>query len=431
MSPETLELLLRYSAAGSLALIVVLALRGWLRRRCGAQVAYAAWLLVPATLLAMSLPVPAPLRALAPLAVGLQLTPLQGAATATVASAFDPRPWLLVLWLAGVLLALAWFVRQQRRYLRSLGRLRAHNDARVLQSESTFVGPALVGALRPRIVLPADFEQRYAPSERALILAHERVHLGRGDAWVNALVVALRSLNWFNPLLHYAAGRFQLDQELACDAAVIDRFPEARRRYADAMLKVQLAGQSRQELRLPVGCRWPSDRTLKERILMLKQPRPSRSMRRLGLGLVAGVTLACAWTAWANQPSQPASSSAGASYVAASYRALAPPTYPSAALAQRTVGTMFVRASIDSEGRVSAAVLDHADPAAAAGALGDAAVSAVKSWTFEPARRAGKAVASEALVPVRFALGNDDAAAASPLPSDALDVITVRGDAKH
>src|SRR5690606_182279 len=121
--------------------------------------------------------------------------------------------------------------------------------------DSVFAGPALVGAWRARIVLPADFERRYDTLERELILAHERVHLARGDAWVNAFVALLRSLNWFNPLVHLAAAKFRLDQELACDAAVIARFPRARRRYADAMLKVQLAGQAWQELRLPVGCR--------------------------------------------------------------------------------------------------------------------------------------------------------------------------------
>src|SRR5690606_17264510 len=128
--------------------------------------------------------------------------------------------------------------------------------------------------------------------ERALILAHEEVHRRRGDAWINGFAAALQALNWFNPLLHHAVGRFRLDQELACDAAVIARFPEARRHYADAMLKAQLAGQPRQELWLPVGCTWPSRPTLKERILMLKRSRPPRRTRIAGLVLVAGAALA-------------------------------------------------------------------------------------------------------------------------------------------
>lgn len=302
MAIELFDVVLRASLAGSAAIAAMLLLRRPLRRAFGAQVAYAAWACVP--LVAASSLLPASPRPLEVLEGIVRIGPPQ-AVPAIAVAAFDPRPLLLVPWLAGTVLAAAWFVLQQRRYLRSLGALVAHDGRRVVQSDCVSAGPALVGAWRPRIVLPADFDRRYDARERELILAHERVHLARGDAWANALVAALRSLNWFNPLLHYAAARFRFDQELACDAAVIARFPEARRPYADAMLKVQLAGQPRQELRLPVGCRWPSDRTLKERILMLKQPRPARATRIAGLSLVVAVSLAFAWTAWASQSPRP------------------------------------------------------------------------------------------------------------------------------
>ncbi len=304
MNPDAFDALVRITVTGSVAILVVLLARRFLRQRFGAQVAYAAWMLVPVAIAAMLLPVPT--HPVAPLTGIVRVAPLEAVSADAAANALDPRVALFAFWLAGALLAAMRFAQQQRRYRRSLGCLQARDGARIVQSDSEFAGPALVGMWRPRIVLPADFECRYDARERELILAHEHVHFMRGDAWVNALVALLRSLNWFNPLLHYAAAKFRIDQELACDAAVIARFPEARRQYADAMLKVQLAGQSRQELRLPVGCRWPSDRTLKERILMLKKSRPTRAMRGAGLCLVAGVTLAFAWTAWASQSSRPA-----------------------------------------------------------------------------------------------------------------------------
>jgi beta-lactamase regulating signal transducer with metallopeptidase domain len=304
---DAFDTLVRVTLAGSAAILAVLIARRALRRRFGALVAYVAWTLVPAAVAAMLLPAPThPVVALAGL---VRVAPLQAASAAVVADALDPRIALFALWLAGALLAAAWFAQQQRRYLRSLGRLHAREGARIVQSDSEFAGPALVGAWRPRIVLPSDFDRRYDARERELILAHERVHFVRGDAWVNAFVVALRSLNWFNPLLHYAAAKFRIDQELACDAAVVARFPEARRQYADAMLKVQLAGQPRQELRLPVGCRWPSDQTLKERILMLKQSRPTRATRIVGFALVALLGLCGTYAAWATQAPRPPTTS--------------------------------------------------------------------------------------------------------------------------
>src|SRR5690606_32010864 len=54
------------------------------------------------------------------------------------------------------------------------------------------VGPALVGVLRPRLVLPADFVTRFDAEERALILAHEDMHRVSGHTLVNALVEVTR-----------------------------------------------------------------------------------------------------------------------------------------------------------------------------------------------------------------------------------------------
>ncbi|CAG0950759.1 partial Regulatory protein BlaR1, partial [Gammaproteobacteria bacterium] len=319
MNLEAFDALVRVSLIGSAAVLVVLLARRFLRRHFGAQLAYAAWLLVPASIFAMALP--APQQPVSRLLEIVRVAPAAIAAPVQATThAMDFRLVLLFSWLAGVMLAAALFVRQQRRYLRSLGFLHARDGTYIVQSDSEFAGPALIGAWRPRIVLPVDFELRYDARERELILAHEQVHRVRGDAWANAFAVALRALNWFNPLLHYASARFRIDQELACDAVVVTRFPEARRQYADAMLKVQLAGQLRQELQLPVGCRWPSDQFLKERILMLKQSRPTRAARRFGLCLVVTMTLGFAWGAWASQSSRPLTAPAAGRSVDATLR---------------------------------------------------------------------------------------------------------------
>ena len=292
----------RVALVGTFACVLVLLAGPLLRRRFGARVAYAAWPAVPCVALATLLPAPVALPARA-------LVPLQqivtSAAPHMAAATFDVRPWLVAAWLLGAFAAATVFVLQQRRYLRSLGHVH-RLGARIVRSSSPAGGPALVGAWRARIVLPVDFRQRYRGRERALILAHERVHLARGDALANALVALLRCLAWFNPIVHWAAARFRHDQELACDAVVIERFPEARAAYADAMLKTQLAEQARQELRLPVGCRWPTNHPLKERILMLKQLRPSRTKRATGLILVGAFGFAGAYAAWASQAPLPA-----------------------------------------------------------------------------------------------------------------------------
>ena len=300
MAVDAWQIASRLVLVATLACLGVLAVRGLLRRRFGARVAYASWLAVPCALAAALLPAPVA----SPVRVLLPLQRIVGEAAPAMAAPFDARPWLAAAWLLGALATAAVFVSQQRRYVRNLGRLR-RLGRHVARSSSTAGGPALVGAWRPRIVVPADFNARYGARERALILAHERVHLARGDALANAAIAVLRCLAWFDPVIHWAAARFRHDQELACDAMVIERFPEARAAYADAMLKTQLAEQARQELRLPAGCRWPSRHPFTERILMLGQVRPSRARRAAGLTLVTAFGLAGAIAAWAAQAPRP------------------------------------------------------------------------------------------------------------------------------
>jgi TonB family protein len=159
--------------------------------------------------------------------------------------------------------------------------------------------PFVLGSLRPRIVTPADFEARFAGEARGLILAHERVHLDRGDATINGLVAVLQCLAWFNPLVHLAAQRLRVDQEIACDAAVLARRPEARRLYAETLLDAALTPRL-----VPFGCHWPAAgaHTLKERLTMLNAAPASPLRRRLGVALVTVIAAAGAGAVWAANP---------------------------------------------------------------------------------------------------------------------------------
>jgi bla regulator protein BlaR1 len=281
------------------SLVLVLAIRTPLRRLFGARVAYLAWWLVPLAMLAVLLP--APVREVATLTRGtmmamgvapLQALPMDHAAI----SPPDYRFWLPLLWSCGVVVAAMLFQRMQRRYLRALGELSPAGEG-VFVSQSAGACPAVVGAWKPRIVLPVDFEIRYPAREGEMVMAHERAHLRRGDAVANLAVVALRSAYWFNPLLHWTSARFRQDQEMACDAMVLGQFPDSRRSYAEAMLKTQLA-----VLGLPVGCHWQSSQSLKERILMLKQPLPGKLRRWIGMAGVLAILAASTFIAWASQP---------------------------------------------------------------------------------------------------------------------------------
>ncbi|PZQ62551.1 MAG: transcriptional regulator [Phenylobacterium zucineum] len=295
MIADILSALLRSNVAMGAAVLAVVLARGPARRAFGPVAAYGLWAMVPLAGLAALLPRPVD-------AVEMTATVLAAAAEAARRSSARPDvvpdAALLALWLAGAAVAATVLLARQVRFLRALGRLELGADG-ALRAERAGVGPAVVGALRPRIVTPADFEARFAPDERAVILIHEATHLARGDAAINAVAAGLTCLCWFNPLIHLAARWLRVDQELACDATVLAQRPAARRLYAETLLKTQLATQA-----LPLGCHWPAggEHPLKARIAMLKAPAPSRRRRLAGLALAGAASLGAACVAWAGQP---------------------------------------------------------------------------------------------------------------------------------
>jgi len=328
MAAELFGWLLRSALALAIVVCVVMALRPLWRRWLGAGAVLWLYLLVPAALVATSLPGPtlvrdAPRATTAEHAVPVAV-PAPGSTSTTAAPVASsaqraPRPAQVFLpperllpsapfaqaslltvgllaWAAGVFALAGMLWLQQRRFRRRLGHLR-RRDAGLWQASTDDIGPVLIGLLRPRIVVPADFDDRYDSQQRELVLAHERVHLSRGDLPMNALACALRCLFWFNPLVHLAAAKLRLDQELACDAVVLARNPHARRAYANALLTTQLA-----ELGLPVGCAWQSSHPLTWRISMLKKPLPGPARLMLGAGLAVLTSSAAATVLWHQQP---------------------------------------------------------------------------------------------------------------------------------
>jgi beta-lactamase regulating signal transducer with metallopeptidase domain len=271
MATDILLTLVRANLAASIAILLVLMVRAPARRLFGAELAYALWLLVPAAMAGAL----------------LTFSTRNGFFNPPTSNAMAHAPRLLTLWLAGVVAGLGWALFSQVRFLIAARRGQA--------------GPAVV-VLHARMVLPADFAERFTLAERELICAHERAHIDRLDARANAAAVLVQCLGWFNPLLHLGARAMRLDQELACDAAVMARRPGSRRRYAETLLKTQGAA-----LALTLGCRWVARgrHPLETRITALAHPAPSPQRQDIGLAALLALALAATCAARAAQPPQP------------------------------------------------------------------------------------------------------------------------------
>jgi len=397
MAGELLEALVRANIAVGAAILLVLLLRRPVRRLFDARAAYTLWLTVPLAGLASLLPRPEAMTVLEPLTLAASAA---GAGPATVPVPGLAASILVAAWLAGAILTAGLLWRRQAQFMAVLGRLSPGANG-VLRAEHPAAGPAVVGALRPRIVTPADFETRFDAEEQALILSHEGVHLARGDGLVNALAAAAQCACWFNPLVHVAVRALRIDQELACDAAVLTRHPQQRRAYAQALLKAQLDAPA-----LPVGCHWPAtgEHPLRERIAMLKTPQPAAPRRIAGLAAAATASLAVAGAAWAVQPSPaPGPLIAAPTWVAKPDGADITSAYPAAALARGLGGEVLMACRVQGNGRLSGCKVLSESPVEAG--FGPAVLKVADRFQMEPKSRDGTPTAgAQVRIPVRFVI---------------------------
>jgi beta-lactamase regulating signal transducer with metallopeptidase domain len=267
--------LLRANLVAAALVCFVLLVRAPVRRLAGPSVAYGLWLIPPAGVAASLLP---ERIALVDERFGPDVMP-----------APDSWAWvwtaLAIVWAVGAAFFLLRLYVRHGRAFRELERGRS--------------GPAVIGAIRPRMVLPRNFTELYTPEEQAAVVKHEAAHLRRQDVRVIALCELARCVCWFNPLAHVALKCLREDQELACDADVIARDPSIRRAYAEAMVKSQL-----QAPLTAIGCGWPVEGAspLVERVALLARAAPSRLAMRSGVAALVVAVGGAGFGGWAAQP---------------------------------------------------------------------------------------------------------------------------------
>ncbi|MBX7255271.1 MAG: hypothetical protein K1Y02_02825 [Candidatus Hydrogenedentes bacterium] len=166
-------------------------------------------------------------------------------------------PWFVgaAIWLAGSTTMIAFMVAQGRTLARRVTKQRLVVKPQVLElledckqrmGVNTWLamvvtpcveGPALLGAIRPRLLLPPALLESASSEHLRYVFLHELAHLKRGDILIGWLVNVLLAVHWFNPALWWARKRITADRELACDAHVLSVLNfEERRGYGHALL---------------------------------------------------------------------------------------------------------------------------------------------------------------------------------------------------
>ncbi len=159
----------------------------------------------------------------------------------------------------------------------------------VLRLSRSAPAPLLVSIGRPTVVLPEKLWITLDASQRAMVLAHELIHVRRRDALMSWLPWAVECVFWFHPLARLAAREFALAREAACDDAVLRRLDEAPRRYGELLLRV---GVGPRISWAGIGVA-PGIHSLRRRIVMLDRAGFRHHARHgvFALALIALVTL--------------------------------------------------------------------------------------------------------------------------------------------
>ncbi|OOG47857.1 M56 family metallopeptidase [Rhodanobacter sp. C01] len=223
-------------------------------------------------------------------------------------------PWLVLAWSCGVLLLSlrAW---RQWRGLKALVRMAGlipEWQARGVAMAARFglrrhvtvlcskvIGtPAVVGWVRPVILLPLAVVCNFPATQIELILAHELAHLRRWDPLANLFQVVLETLCFYHPVVHWVSREVRNEREICCDELALSISGGSRREFVTALAELGELRERHASLLLAASGGVLLDR-VQHMVLPERKSAPIRTPARfvamlLGVALVA-LTLQLEW----------------------------------------------------------------------------------------------------------------------------------------
>jgi len=289
-----------------------------------------------------------------------------------------------------------------------------------------FPVPITFGWLRPAVIVPETFCELSADEQEG-VACHELLHVQRRDWPITVLEELLRAVVWFHPAVWILLPKIALSREQVVDEGAV-RLTGKRRQYLDALWRVVCTDQRRANaLVVPLLGR----SHLVERVAWLKKENPMSKSR-----IVMSVLVLTASVAVAGLVGASVFPVASETAMMIAPRAVPDdskleekdgeentlktvskdsecdeithpeviqkvnPKYPEEARKAKVMGEVIVETVINEKGTIDAIeVVESPDEL-----LSEAAVEAVRQWTFEPALCDGRPVGVYYNITLRFHL---------------------------
>ncbi|TYP94750.1 TonB family C-terminal domain-containing protein [Fodinibius salinus] len=161
-----------------------------------------------------------------------------------------------------------------------------HDTNTLLAYSNIATIPFTYGWRKTKIVIPSDLKTD--SQNLAMAVQHELMHIKHRDYLLNGLLVFIKAVFWFHPLVHYLHNSSQEYREITCDSEVLANKQFSKKKYASLLYK--LAKREHQtQLAMSMAIN-PS--SLKKRIqIMSSQTNISSKFRSSVLMTVVSATL--------------------------------------------------------------------------------------------------------------------------------------------
>ena len=230
---------------------------------------------------------------------------------------YTPEQILLIIWAAGSVCVLAWFLFSNIRFTICLRKSRTLLDpafvSSIMQTNGNELGnisgsdswqppiylspivetPCLFGLLHPAIYVTGEVSR----DEVALrhVLLHETTHYRHEDHIWSFLRGLCLAVHWFNPLVWWAAFLSKRDCELACDAATLKVLGTGNRsEYGNTLLNITISESP--AVMLAATTMSGKKSVIYERIKMITSADKKSVMPILAVLLIVVIALGCTFT---------------------------------------------------------------------------------------------------------------------------------------